>query len=549
MIFNSFQFAIFFVLVLGAYWQLRWKGQNRLLLVMSYVFYGWWDWRFLGLLALSTGVDFLVARRLGRTDDGPHRKRLLWASMAVNLGILGFFKYFGFFADSLEASLSSVGVGWLAPSLGIVLPVGISFYTFQSMSYTIDVYRRELDPVEDFFDFALYVSYFPQLVAGPIERATRLVPQILSPRVRPRGEQISSGLALIAVGLVKKVAIADIAASVANDVFSRSGEASAIELIIGVYCFAIQIYGDFSGYSDMARGTSRLLGIELVENFKQPYFSPSITQFWRRWHISLSNWLRDYLYIPLGGNRKGPRRTYINLALTMLLGGLWHGAAWTFVVWGALQGLYLMVERRFGLDKVGSSRLAVVGRTPGHVPSHLPGMDLLPGRRLRSGRRGHHRYCHASGWGLPDAGDRQLLPTDGAAVDPDRPDPDSNRHRCRNPSPPTSAAGCGLWLGLRPRPSRLGGPTGSLRLLPVLRTHVLETERAAQAATPTPRIPVPECAAGSRRRCGNGRAVGGHPGWPSARPVGHSSTGPGRTRRRRGGRVGGQVRRRPIGLR
>lgn len=365
MIFNSIQFVIFFAVVLAAYWQLRFKAQNRMLLVASYVFYGWWDWRFLGLLFVSTAVDFVVGRALGRDGEVPasHRKRLLLVSMGVNLGILGFFKYFGFFAESLESSLASLGVDFLAPSLGIVLPVGISFYTFQSMSYTIDVYRRDLEPVRDFFDFALYVSFFPQLVAGPIERATRLVPQIIKPRARPSVDDVSSAIALLAIGLVKKVVIADTAADVANDVFGRSGEAGFIELVIGVYCFAIQIYGDFSGYSDMARGTSRLLGIELVENFKQPYFSPTITQFWRRWHISLSNWLRDYLYIPLGGNRKGARRTYINLSLTMLLGGLWHGAAWTFVVWGALQGLYLMIERSLGLDKDPTSKVGVIART------------------------------------------------------------------------------------------------------------------------------------------------------------------------------------------
>lgn len=350
MIFNSIQFAVFFSVVLAAYWRFGRREQNRFLLVASYIFYGWWDWRFLGLLLLSTAVDYMVGQGLRDQSDVAKRKRLLLLSIAVNLGILGFFKYFGFFSDSLESSLAAIGADWLAPELGIVLPVGISFYTFQSMSYTIDVYRGQLKPVRNFLDFALYVSFFPQLVAGPIERATRLVPQIIKTRARPSGDDVSSAVALIVIGLVKKVVIADTAARVANDVFSRPGEAGAVELVVGVYCFAIQIYGDFSGYSDIARGTSRLLGIELVENFRQPYFATTITDFWRRWHISLSNWLRDYLYIPLGGNRRGSRRTYINLSITMLLGGLWHGAAWTFVVWGGLQGAYLMFERRFGLD-------------------------------------------------------------------------------------------------------------------------------------------------------------------------------------------------------
>ncbi len=363
MTFNSMQFVLFFAVVITLYWRLGFRNQNRLLLAASYLFYGWWDWRFLALMLLSSSIDYFCGLGLGRTDDPSKRKRLLWTSMTANLVILGFFKYFNFFIDSLDSTLDSAGVDWLAPSLNIVLPVGISFYTFQSMSYGIDVYRRELKPIRSFFDFALFVSYFPQLVAGPIERATALAPQITTPRLRPDRTKVAEAFSLILVGLVKKVVVADLAAEVANDVFSRSGEAGFFELLIGVYCFAIQIYGDFSGYSDMARGVSRLLGIELMENFKQPYFSATITEFWRRWHISLSQWLRDYLYIPLGGNRKGPRRTYINLALTMLLGGLWHGAAWTFVVWGALQGLYLMAERATGFDKGPTSRGAAIART------------------------------------------------------------------------------------------------------------------------------------------------------------------------------------------
>ncbi len=352
MTFNSIEFAVFLVVVLVIYWRLRRRGQNRFLLAASYLFFGWWDWRFLGLLLISTLVDFVVGRFLGAHEGESGRRKALAASLITNLTILGFFKYFGFFSDSLVDTLNSVGLDVLAPSVSVVLPVGISFYTFQSMSYTFDVYRRQLEPVDNVFDFALYVSYFPQLVAGPIERATRLMPQIVAPRERPSGDRVLSGLALIAIGLTKKVVIADVAAGLVTDRFGAAETAGGLELLVAVYAFALQIYGDFSGYSDIARGVSRLLGIELIVNFEQPYLATSITDFWRRWHISLSNWLRDYLYIPLGGNRRGARRTTINLMLTMLLGGLWHGASWTFVVWGGLHGLYLVAERRLNVQTV-----------------------------------------------------------------------------------------------------------------------------------------------------------------------------------------------------
>ncbi|MEM9652844.1 MAG: MBOAT family protein [Actinomycetota bacterium] len=349
MIFNSLEFGVFFLAVLLVYWAVPHRAQNRLLLAASYFFYGWWDWRFLGLLVFSTVVDYLVGRRMEAADDGPGRQRLLAVSIVANLGVLGLFKYFGFFADSLDQALEGVGLSPLAPTVSIVLPVGISFYTFQSMSYTIDVYRRRLAPIDDLLDFALYVSFFPQLVAGPIERATRLLPQITGTRRIPDGGSVAGGLLLILVGLVKKVVIADMAADLVTTTFGRSAEAGGLELLIAVYAFAIQIYGDFSGYSDIARGTAWLLGIELMVNFRQPYLATSITDFWRRWHISLSTWLRDYLYIPLGGNRSGAGRTYRNLMIVMLLGGLWHGPAWTFVAWGLLHGLYLASERYFNL--------------------------------------------------------------------------------------------------------------------------------------------------------------------------------------------------------
>ena len=348
-VFNSLEYAVFLPFVMLAYYGLRHRQQNVLLLVASYVFYGAWDWRFLGLLALSTVVDYAAALRLSRSEDPGRRRLLLFASLGTNLAILGTFKYFGFFVSSAEAMLGSVGLAPSTPVLEVVLPVGISFYTFQSMSYTIDVYRRHLCATPSLIDFALYVAYFPQLVAGPIERATRLLPQISAPRTRPDGDAVRSALVLIGLGLVKKVVVADTLAPVVNEAFATSASAGWLTLLIGTYAFALQIYCDFSGYSDIARGSSRLLGIELTRNFAQPYLSRSITEFWRTWHISLSSWLRDYLYVPLGGNRRGPRRTSINLAVVMLLGGLWHGAAWTFVIWGGLHGLYLAAERRRGV--------------------------------------------------------------------------------------------------------------------------------------------------------------------------------------------------------
>lgn len=342
MLFNTFEFAVFLVVVLGLYYCLTRKAQNVGLLLASYVFYGYWDWRFCALLLGSTVVDYTVARLMAAWPS--KKKSLLMVSLGVNLGVLGFFKYFDFFVDSAIAMLSSLGLEANPALMGVLLPVGISFYTFQTLSYTIDVYRGRTTAERDPVTFALYVSYFPQLVAGPIERSTRLLPQLQKPR-RVDGEAFSSGCLLILIGLFKKMAIADSVAPIVDEVFASSGSASGAYLLLGVVLFALQIYADFSGYTDIARGVSRLLGIELCVNFRQPYLASSITEFWRRWHISLSTWLRDYLYIPLGGNRKGRLNTYRNLMLTMLLGGLWHGAAWTFVAWGALHGLYLAAHK------------------------------------------------------------------------------------------------------------------------------------------------------------------------------------------------------------
>ena len=345
MIFNSLNFVAFFALVYGLYLALPHRGQNRLLLVASYVFYASWDWRFLSLLLLSTVVDFVLAQRIEDSTDPRHRRRLLVVSMVVSLTVLGFFKYCNFFVDNLEALLRLVGLHPPAWHLNVILPWGISFYTFQTMNYTIDVYRGHLRASRCFPDFAVFVSFFPHLVAGPIMRASSLLPQVTTPR-RITWAGVQDGGWLILWGLFKKVVVADNLANIADAVFGQSGGWTASSVLLGVYAFAFQIYCDFSGYSDMARGISKLMGFELMINFRNPYFATDPSDFWRRWHISLSTWLRDYLYIPLGGNRRGPGRTQVNLMLTMLLGGLWHGAAWTFVLWGAFHGALLMAYRK-----------------------------------------------------------------------------------------------------------------------------------------------------------------------------------------------------------
>lgn len=348
MIFNSIEYALFLPLVLGLYWLAHGRARLAILLGASYVFYGWWDARFLALIALSTLVDHTVARRMGAAGSERTRTVLLWVSIATNLGILGTFKYADFFVYSAQQAFARVGLsevsGW---TLGVLLPVGISFYTFQTLSYTFDVYRRRIEPERDLLTFAVYVAFFPQLVAGPIERAHHLLPQFQRPRPRPDRDDVRSAGVLILQGLVKKVCIADVMAGVAQTAFGNPGSASSATLLLGVYAFALQIYGDFSGYTDIARGSARLFGIDLMRNFEAPYLSRNISQFWRRWHISLSDWLRDYLYISLGGNRGSGWTTARNLMITMLLGGLWHGAAWTFVVWGLLHGAFLVAHRPF----------------------------------------------------------------------------------------------------------------------------------------------------------------------------------------------------------
>ncbi len=345
MLFNSWIFVVFFLVVFGLYRHLSHCGQNRLLLVASYAFYGYWDWRFLSLIFLSTVVDYAVANGIDASNVVWRRKSLLAISMVTNLGLLGIFKYYGFFASECVSLLNSLGVSASLPSLQVVLPVGISFYTFQTMSYTIDVYRREIPAERNLLDFMLFVSFFPQLVAGPVERTKKLLPQILNPRVYTPAA-FSEGLYHIVIGLFKKVIVADNMAQIVNTIFATSTtELTGAECLLGVYAFAFQIYGDFSGYSSMAQGIARWLGFDLMTNFQMPYFAVSPSDFWRRWHISLSQWLRDYLYISLGGNRFGKWITYRNLLLTMLLGGLWHGAGWTFIAWGSFHGVVLVLSR------------------------------------------------------------------------------------------------------------------------------------------------------------------------------------------------------------
>lgn len=344
MLFNSFIFFIFLGVVLPLYYFFPKKAKKPLLLVASYVFYGYWDYRFVSLLLLSTMVDFFVGKALFKAEEKKKRKQLLAVSMLVNLGILGFFKYFGFFIDSLTPIAGIFGGNLDYLHLNIILPVGISFYTFQTMSYTIDIYRKKIEPTNNFIDFAVFVSFFPQLVAGPIERAKHLLPQIHKTPL-PNRQQIEKGIVLIVTGLFKKVMIGDTAGRFVDHIFAQPNIYNGPELLFALLLFSIQIYADFSGYSSIARGTAKLLGIELMKNFEQPYLSRNITEFWRRWHISLSSWLKDYLYISLGGNRKGKIRTYINLLITMLLGGLWHGASWNFVIWGGLHGIYLAFHK------------------------------------------------------------------------------------------------------------------------------------------------------------------------------------------------------------
>ena len=344
MYFNSLDFAVFLPIVFILYWFVANKNlklQNALLISASYVFYGWWDWRFLSLIVFSSFVDYLIGLQLKKEDQPSKRKLLLWISILINLGFLGFFKYYNFFIDNFVDAFVFLGAKIQPNTLNIILPVGISFYTFQTLSYTIDVYKRKLEPTQDVLSFLAFVSFFPQLVAGPIERATNLLPQFYKNRQFHYSKAVD-GCRQILWGLFKKVVIADNCAEYANYIFNNSSEHSGSTLFVGALFFTFQIYGDFSGYSDIAIGTSRLFGFNLKQNFAFPYFSRDIAEFWRRWHMSLSTWFRDYLYIPLGGSKGGAWMKVRNTFIIFLVSGFWHGANWTFIVWGFLNALYFL---------------------------------------------------------------------------------------------------------------------------------------------------------------------------------------------------------------
>jgi alginate O-acetyltransferase complex protein AlgI len=361
MLFNSLEFPIFLIAFFLLYWSVFRRNlvwQNALIWVASYVFYGWWDWRFLALIAASTWVDFMVGIRIARawetagTKEVQKRRARSWlgVSIAANLGLLVYFKYANFFMDNWIALWSNFGLQVHPSSMQVILPVGISFYTFQTLSYSIDIYRKELKPTKDFIAFAAFVSFFPQLVAGPIERARSLLPQIESKRIFESGDA-KQGIRLIIWGLFKKVVIADTCAVHANELFANYGDYGGLALMLGALYFAFQIYGDFSGYSDIAIGTARLFGIRLMTNFKTPYFSRNIAEFWRRWHISLSTWFRDYVYIPLGGSRSGKWKSVRNTFVIFLVSGFWHGANWTFLVWGGIHAILFLPLLLGGLNR------------------------------------------------------------------------------------------------------------------------------------------------------------------------------------------------------
>ena len=414
MIFNSLAFLVFIAVFLPLYFSMKGKARLLLCLVGSYFFYGWWDWRFLSLIAFSTFIDYFVGLQLEDTEEQSARKRLLTISMVVNLGFLAFFKYFNFFIGSFAEMLQDWGYAGSTSTLNIILPVGISFYTFQSMSYTIDVYFKKIKVERDFIRFATFISFFPQLVAGPIVRASDFLPQFQKDK-NFEWDRLTAGLGQILWGFFKKVAVADSIAPFVDQCFAAPGGYSSMHLLVGIIFYSFQIYCDFSGYSDIAIGLARILGFDFPDNFKTPYFSKNFSEFWKRWHISLSSWLQDYLYIPLGGNRNGSfgsyffillfmgltvlvtgwwllgvlfggmivwgywyiRRSekhgktlfnYMNLMVTMLLGGLWHGASWAFVFWGFLHGSYLIIQR---LTSSYWNRFLDALRVPGFIQNGL----------------------------------------------------------------------------------------------------------------------------------------------------------------------------------
>ena len=356
MLFNSFDFAVFLPVVYLLYWLVFNRNvmlRNVFLLAASYVFYAFWDWRFLFLIAFSSATDFFLGIHLGKTEAPRKRKTLLIVSLIINLSILGFFKYYNFFVESFIGVFTLFGSPFEYTPLNIILPVGVSFYTFQSLSYIIDIYYRKFEPTDKMINFCTFVGFFPQLVAGPIERARNLLPQFDEKKTFDY-EATRSGLLLIAIGLFKKMVIADRLAVFVDTVYGDIAAASGTTLPIAAGFFAFQLYFDFSAYSNIAIGTARIFGFRLSENFRRPYLSASFTEFWTRWHITLSSWFRDYVYIPLGGSRRGKMRTTINVLIVFALSGLWHGASWNFVIWGVVNALFMIVlDRLFGLEKPG----------------------------------------------------------------------------------------------------------------------------------------------------------------------------------------------------
>ena len=366
MYFNSIDFAIFLPLVFIFYWFVfnkSIKTQNFFILIVSYVFYSFWDWRFLSLIFISTILDYFIGNYLSKSDNFKIRKRLLILSLLVNLSILGFFKYFNFFVDNFVQTFNFFGYNLDSISLGIILPVGISFYTFQALSYTIDVYRKKIKSSDNFIEFASFVSFFPQLVAGPIERASNLLPQFSFTRKFDYYNAVL-GLRQILWGLFKKIVIADNCAEQVNLIFSQHNDLSGSTMLLGAFFFAFQIYGDFSGYSDIAIGVSRLFGFNLKLNFNYPYFSRDVAEFWRRWHISLSTWFRDYLYFPLGGSKVGKSRLIFNVLIVFLVSAFWHGANWTFIAWGLLNAIFILPSFFFNKNRINLDIVAKNSKLP-----------------------------------------------------------------------------------------------------------------------------------------------------------------------------------------
>ncbi len=370
MLFQSAEFLVFLSVVFVLYWFIfkrHLQAQNALILLASYFFYGWWDWRFLGLIVFSTVVDFFVGLKISSSPKQRTKRAWLGLSLLVNLGLLCYFKYANFFIDSWMDAWSALGISTNVSSLNVILPVGISFYTFQTLSYSIDVYRGDTKPTRNLINFAAFVSFFPQLVAGPIERASKLLFQLENKRVFKYEEGVA-GLRLILLGLFKKVVVADTCALHVNDIFANYAGYSGPTLMLGAIYFGFQLYGDFSGYSDIAIGTAKLFGIQLMTNFKMPYFARDHGEFWRRWHISMGAWFRDYVYIPLGGSRGGKWMSIRNVFIIFLVSGLWHGANWTFIAWGGIQAalfLPLMLagkNRRYTSEDIGEGRWLPTGR-------------------------------------------------------------------------------------------------------------------------------------------------------------------------------------------